>query len=95
MLDLAQWYSLADSRRLAGQFLSYLPENQGGLFPVGVGLLHPSGQVRRSTAALFDRIAKFKVRTFARTRDRRGIGGCVWADPTSLGGRRVIHSLST
>ena len=43
------------------QFLSYLPENQGGLFPVGVALFHPSDQVRQSTAALFDRIAKFKV----------------------------------
>ena len=44
------------------QFLSYLPENQGGLFPVGVALFHPSEQVRKSTAALFDRISKFKVR---------------------------------
>ena len=43
------------------QFLSYLPENQGGLFPVGVALFHPSEQVRKSTAALFDRISKFKV----------------------------------
>ncbi|CAG8498080.1 7464_t:CDS:10 [Ambispora gerdemannii] len=38
------------------EFLSYLPQNQGGLFPVGLGLFHPLKSVRGYTIELFNRI---------------------------------------
>lgn len=47
------------------EFLSYLPENQGGLYPVAVSLFHPSESVRRATVVLFNRIDKLKVRIAA------------------------------
>jgi len=47
--------------RTSSQFLSYLPENQGGLYPVAVSLFHPSESVRRSTVELFKRIDKLKA----------------------------------
>ena len=44
------------------QFLSYLPENQGGLYPVAVGLFHTSELVRQAAVNVFQRIASFPVR---------------------------------
>ncbi|CAG8625896.1 6909_t:CDS:10, partial [Ambispora leptoticha] len=38
------------------EFLSYLPQNQGGLFPVGLGLFYPLKSVRGYTVELFNRI---------------------------------------
>jgi len=43
------------------EFLSYLPENQGGLYPVAVSLFHPSEKVRKATVELFNRIDKLKA----------------------------------
>jgi hypothetical protein len=43
------------------EFLSYLPENQGGLYPVAVSLFHPSEKVRRATMELFTRLDKQKA----------------------------------
>ena len=43
------------------EFLSYLPENLGGLYPVAVSLFHPSEKVRRATVELFTRIDKQKA----------------------------------
>jgi len=40
------------------EFLSYLPESNGGLTPVAVSLLHPSEIVRVATAKLFKRLEK-------------------------------------
>jgi len=39
-----------------------LPENQGGLFPLGTGLFSANPQVRRLAVDLLDRIAQAKVR---------------------------------
>ncbi|CAJ0642747.1 7509_t:CDS:10, partial [Entrophospora sp. SA101] len=38
------------------EFLSYLPQNQGGLFPIGFGLFYPLKSVRNYTIELFNRI---------------------------------------
>ncbi|CAB4409813.1 unnamed protein product [Rhizophagus irregularis] len=38
------------------EFLSYLPQNQGGLFPIGLGLFYPLKTVRNYTIELFNRI---------------------------------------
>ncbi|CAG8460492.1 2611_t:CDS:10, partial [Funneliformis caledonium] len=38
------------------EFLSYLPQNQGGLFPIGLGLFYPLKTVRSYTIELFNRI---------------------------------------
>ncbi|KAG9299886.1 hypothetical protein G9A89_005415 [Geosiphon pyriformis] len=38
------------------EFLSYLPQNQGGLFPVGLGLFYHLKSVRNYTVELFNRI---------------------------------------
>jgi len=39
-----------------------LPENQGGLFPLGTGLFSANPHVRRLAVDLLDRIAQAKVR---------------------------------
>lgn len=36
--------------------MSYLPQNQGGLFPIGLGLFYPLKTVRNYTIELFNRI---------------------------------------
>ncbi|KAI8583546.1 hypothetical protein K450DRAFT_182945 [Umbelopsis ramanniana AG] len=38
------------------ELLSYLPQNQGGLLPLGFGLFHPSAQVRNYTVEFFNRL---------------------------------------
>ncbi|CAG8766760.1 17478_t:CDS:2, partial [Acaulospora morrowiae] len=38
------------------EFLSYLPQNQGGIFPIGLGLFYPLKSVRNYTIELFNRI---------------------------------------
>ncbi|CAG8614057.1 4479_t:CDS:2, partial [Dentiscutata heterogama] len=38
------------------EFLSYLPQNQGGLFPIGLGLFYPLKTVRDNTIELFNRL---------------------------------------
>ena len=43
------------------KFLSYLPESEGGLFPVAVGLFHQNEAVRRATVELFQRLDSIKV----------------------------------
>lgn len=43
------------------QFLSYLPQNQGGLLPLGFGLFHPSAQVRKYTVDFFNRLDQHVV----------------------------------
>eukprot|EP00742_Colponemidia_sp_Colp-10_P003963 GILJ01004226.1.p1 GENE.GILJ01004226.1~~GILJ01004226.1.p1 ORF type:complete len:811 (+),score=125.65 GILJ01004226.1:46-2433(+) len=43
------------------EFLSYLPENQGGLYPVAVGLFHPNVTVRRHTVTLIKRLETLPV----------------------------------
>ncbi|RHZ56867.1 hypothetical protein Glove_396g3 [Diversispora epigaea] len=40
------------------EFLSYLPQNQGGLFPIGLGLFYPLKSVRNYTVELFQRIGE-------------------------------------
>lgn len=44
------------------QLLAYLPQNQGGLLPLGFGLFHPSAQVRRYTVDFFNRLDQHPVR---------------------------------
>ncbi|KAI8376380.1 docking domain of Afi1 for Arf3 in vesicle trafficking-domain-containing protein [Radiomyces spectabilis] len=46
------------------EFLSHLPQHQGGLTPLGIGLLHSSATVRSYTVQLFNRLAKNPVRNF-------------------------------
>ncbi|XP_004349898.1 hypothetical protein CAOG_01378 [Capsaspora owczarzaki ATCC 30864] len=43
------------------ELLTYLPENQGGLYPIAVSLVHPSENVRRATAELFHRISRIEA----------------------------------
>ncbi|CAG8826485.1 10445_t:CDS:10, partial [Gigaspora margarita] len=38
------------------EFLAYLPQNQGGLFPIGLGLFYPLKTVRDNTIELFIRL---------------------------------------
>ncbi|KAG0224302.1 hypothetical protein BGW42_005198 [Actinomortierella wolfii] len=40
------------------EFLSHLPLNQGGLFPIAYGLFHPLASVREDTTEFFNRLAK-------------------------------------
>jgi len=43
------------------EFLSYLPESNGGLYPVAVSLFHSSESVRVATARLFQRLDKIQT----------------------------------
>jgi len=43
------------------EFLSYLPESHGGLYPVAVSLFHPSEAVRLATVELFRRLDRIKT----------------------------------
>ncbi|KAJ2960119.1 hypothetical protein NQZ79_g4476 [Umbelopsis isabellina] len=53
------------------EFLSYLPQNQGGLLPLGFGLFHPSPQVRKYTVEFFNRLDQHVVgRRFTQTLNR-------------------------
>jgi len=45
------------------QLLCVLPENQGGLFPVAVGLFHPSPKVRFAVVDLLARMSAHMVRS--------------------------------
>lgn len=55
------------------EFLSYLPENQGGLYPVAVSLFHPSEAVRKLTVTLFARIDKLKVRGSQKKKKKKSV----------------------
>lgn len=43
------------------QLLCVLPENQGGLFPIAVGLFHPLQKVRFAIVELLERISTHMV----------------------------------
>ncbi|RUP42959.1 hypothetical protein BC936DRAFT_137837 [Jimgerdemannia flammicorona] len=55
-LDWFAWLLLYLSFNRRIQFLSYLPQHQGGLVPLGFGLFHPSRTVRQYTVDLFNRL---------------------------------------
>ncbi|KCV73453.1 hypothetical protein H696_00987 [Fonticula alba] len=76
------------------ELLSYLPEYDGGLFPLGVSLYHPSESVRRATVQLFARIDQLHPASrlresespdLARQGPAGGAGGAGGAAPTSTG----------
>ncbi|OBZ80631.1 Protein mesA, partial [Choanephora cucurbitarum] len=43
------------------EFLSYLPQNQGGLSPLGLGLFHSNPAIRRQTVDLFRRLERSPI----------------------------------
>ncbi|KAF9974181.1 hypothetical protein BGZ73_002465 [Actinomortierella ambigua] len=50
------------------EFLSHLPLNQGGLFPIAYGLFHPLAQVRDDTTEFLNRLAQHPTgRVFVNT----------------------------
>jgi len=42
------------------EFLSLMPSEKGGLYPIAVGLFHPSDQIRSATVELFKRLDNIK-----------------------------------
>ncbi|KAI8985337.1 docking domain of Afi1 for Arf3 in vesicle trafficking-domain-containing protein [Pilobolus umbonatus] len=43
------------------EFLSYLPQNQGGLMPLGLGLFHSNPLIRQKTVELFRRLERSPI----------------------------------
>jgi len=77
------------------QLLSLLPESQGGLFPIAVGLFHKHHKVRAATVDLLKRIDAIEVRWLFTSclqlcYHRAGICVC----PTWQQGRAYISSLN-
>lgn len=43
------------------ELLSFMPQNSGGLFPIGMGLFHPDAITRSHVVKLFDRLSQHKT----------------------------------